>query len=73
MADAMGKMMPQIDHDHQLKLQAAVAFYLLGKVARVMGALKDGRSPTSDTWYDAHIYSMMGLRIQEVGYWLRTH
>lgn len=71
MADAMGKMMPHLKTD-ALRLQAAISFYLLGKVARAMGALRDGREPTADTWYDAHIYSMMGLKIQETGFWLRT-
>ena len=70
MADAMGKMMPHLQNDAQ-RLQAAIAFYLLGKVARAMGALRDGREPTADTWYDAHIYSMMALKIQETGHWLR--
>lgn len=70
MADAMGKMMPHLQTDAQ-RLQAAIAFYLLGKVARAMGALRDGREPTADTWYDAHIYSMMALKIQETGHWLR--
>lgn len=70
MADAMGVMIPSIAGDNGLKLQAAVAFYTLGKVARVIGALRDGRSPSEDTWYDTHIYGLMGLKVYQTGCWL---
>lgn len=49
--------------------EAAVAFYLLGKVARMFGAYAQGQAPTDDTWLDARIYAMMGHRIRERGEW----
>lgn len=49
--------------------EAAVAFYLLGKAARLTGAFIEGRVPHVDSWDDAAVYSMMGRRIREVGAW----
>lgn len=70
MGDALAVMMPQIAHDRKLRLLAAVTFYQLGKVARQIGALRDGREPPTDTNYDMHIYGLIGLKIQETGEWL---
>lgn len=40
--------------------EIGIAFYLLGKVARMCGAYADGRIPSNDTWHDTTVYSMMG-------------
>lgn len=53
----------------QAQAEAAVAFYLLGKAARLTGAFIEGRVPHIDSWDDAAVYSMMGRRIREVGSW----
>lgn len=47
--------------------EVGVAFYLLGKVARMIGAYTDGRSPSDDTWHDAAVYVKMGQRIRYTG------
>lgn len=70
MGDAMGVMIPKIANDPKLKLLAAVTFYQLGKVARQIGALRDGREPPLDTNYDMHIYGLIGMKIQMTGEWL---
>ncbi len=51
------------------KLQAAIAFYLLGKVSRVLSALAEGKPAPTDSWLDAEVYSMMGSYVQEYGQW----
>lgn len=51
------------------KLQAAIAFYLLGKVSRVISALAEGKPAPTDSWLDAEVYSMMGSYVQEHGQW----
>ena len=52
--------------------ELGIAFYLLGKVARVIGAYADGRSPSDDTWHDMAVYTKMGQRVRETdGRWPR--
>jgi hypothetical protein len=50
--------------------QAACAFYVDGKVARIMAALEEGREPSADCWFDLMVYGMIGLKIHETGRWL---
>lgn len=52
-----------------LRLEAAIGFYLLGKASRITGALMEGRTPSSDSWDDAAIYSFMGRRVRATGRW----
>ena len=47
----------------------AVAFYALGKVARIFGAYADGRTPSDDSWHDLAIYARMALRVRDAGDW----
>lgn len=70
MAQAMLLLVPEAQRDRRLGLQMAIGFYALGKVARLFGAFEDGRVPSADTWYDLHIYGVMGLRVHEEGKWL---
>lgn len=46
--------------------ELGIAFYLHGKIARMLGAYADGRIPSDDTWTDTTIYSMMG-RLNRAG------
>jgi hypothetical protein len=69
MAGAMMQVMPMLK-THEQGLQAAIAFYNLGKVARVFGALCQGEDPHPDCNYDSHIYALMGLKVGETGRWL---
>lgn len=47
----------------------AIAFYELGKVARLWGALVDGRVPSTDTLADIRVYAHMANTIIETGEW----
>ena len=49
---------------------AACAFYALGKVARIFGALEQGRLPNPDSEFDLEVYSIMMARIRETGRWV---
>ncbi len=43
--------------------------YILGKVGRAIGAIKEGRLPSEDTAEDVRIYATMVARIKDVGAW----
>jgi hypothetical protein len=51
----------------ELGEEAAIAFYLLGKIARLFGAYEKGEASSDDTWHDITVYSLMGRRIRENG------
>lgn len=50
-------------------MEMAVAFYALGKVARLYGAYSRGDRPSDDTWFDLGVYCRMAERVREVGQW----
>lgn len=50
-------------------MEAACAWYILGKVARCVAAYREGRLPSEDTLEDITIYSLMMRRIRETGRW----
>lgn len=70
MGNAMVLLLPPEHRSEQLGLQMAIAFYALGKVARVFGAFEQGHSPTHDDWFDLMVYAKMGLKVMETGRWL---
>lgn len=49
--------------------ELGIAFYILGKVSRVIAAVKEGRRPSGDTWVDIGVYARMAQRVQQVGSW----
>jgi len=49
--------------------EMAIAFYALGKVARLLSAYQDGRLPSRDTWEDLAIYARMAIRVREAHGW----
>jgi hypothetical protein len=49
---------------------AAVAFYLMGKVSRMMSALEQGTLPKGDTEFDIAVYAFMAMRIRQTGRWV---
>ena len=53
----------------RLSMEAAVGFYSLGKVARLMGGYAAGQIPSDDTWGDLTVYSVMGRYIRNHGEW----
>lgn len=50
-------------------IELAIAFYALGKVARLFGAYEQGRLPSDDTWHDLGVYCRMAQRVRESGGW----
>ena len=53
-----------VSHD-----ELGIAFYVLGKVARLVGGYADGRLPSDDTWHDIAIYTKMAQYAREHGGW----
>jgi hypothetical protein len=50
-------------------LESGIIFYLIGKIARLASALRDGHEPSDDTFLDISIYARMALYIREKGQW----
>ena len=50
-------------------IEMAIAFYVLGKVSRAIGAYQEGRQPSDDTWFDIGVYARMAQRVREEGTW----
>lgn len=67
---AMLHLVPREKRSRQLGLEMALAFYALGKVARLFGAFERGELPGSDTWFDLGVYCRMAERVREFGEWL---
>lgn len=55
--------------DDEWFTELGIAFYAAGKVARIMGAIKERRRPSYDSWTDLGVYARMGQRVQQVGGW----
>lgn len=51
--------------DPQVQYEAAVYFYLRGKLARMFSAIKRGALPSDDTLEDIVIYAMLALHERE--------
>jgi hypothetical protein len=49
--------------------ELAIAFYLLGKVSRIFGALEAGRRPSDDSWFDTEVYAQMVQYVRDNGRW----
>ena len=50
-------------------IELAIAFYALGKVARLFGAYERGELPSDDCWADLGIYTRMAQHVREKGRW----
>lgn len=68
MGDAMLLLKPELQGKVEPE-ELAIAFYALGKVARIMGAYADGVAPSDDSWHDLAIYARMAQRVRDAGYW----
>ena len=55
--------------DVRYATEVGIAFYAMGKLARVSAAIKEGRAPSYDTWLDLAIYATMALRVHTHGGW----
>ena len=66
--EAMMLMRPELqDKIHPAEL--GIAFYALGKVARIIGAYADGIAPSDDSWHDLAIYARMAQRVRNADGW----
>jgi hypothetical protein len=54
-------------------VELGIAYYAQGKMARIMGALIEGRWPSEDSWADLGTYARMALRTREAGGWPNAH
>lgn len=66
---AIGAALPGVIGLDATRTEAGIAFYALGKAARLTGAYGEGRSPSEDTWDDLVVYGMMGRFVRKHGYW----
>jgi hypothetical protein len=70
---ALGECIPTLkEQRREGSTEAAemgIAFYLLGKIARMVSAYSEGQAPSDDTWMDVTVYSMMGRRVRDRGSW----
>lgn len=49
--------------------EVGIAFYAMGKLARIAAAVKEGRRPSYDSWLDLGVYARMAQRVHEHGGW----
>lgn len=49
--------------------ELGVWFYVLGKVARLLGGYAQGELPDIDSWWDMKVYATMAQHIREFGGW----
>lgn len=70
MGKAMLCLIPGGDEQpERVGLELAIAFYALGKVARIFGAFERGGVPSDDCWDDLGIYCRMAQHTRETGRW----
>jgi len=50
--------------DEKQAAELGIVFYALGKIARVIAAVEEGRTPSDDTWFDLAVYAKMALAIR---------
>jgi hypothetical protein len=68
MGQALGEMTGQ-DSTVAHNMEQAIVFYLLGKIARAVSAVRSGHGASDDTFIDIAIYARMVLYIREHGRW----
>lgn len=68
MGEAMLGLKPELADKIEPE-ELAIAFYALGKIARIFGAYQDGSAPSDDSWHDLAIYARMAQRVRDAGYW----
>ena len=70
LAETMGRDVRNMDDADLAEL--GVYVYVLGKVSRWKGAIKDGRKVSDDTIADLAVYARMVQRIRDAGGWPGT-
>lgn len=66
--DVMMLMRPEL-RGKVYPAELGIAFYALGKMARIMGAYADGIAPSDDSWHDLGIYARMAQRVRDADGW----
>lgn len=69
MANMTGAPKPPGISDNQFYTELGIFFYMRGKVARWLAAIKEGRVASDDTLFDIGIYLKMAQRNRDVGGW----
>lgn len=69
MGEGLFMMLSKV-HPDVPKEEVAIAFYVLGKIARIIGAYEEGRVPKDDSWDDLAIYARMAKYVREHGKWM---
>ncbi len=70
MGDTLREWMPGgAEMPERWGVEMAIAFYLLGKIARAVAAYREGRVPSDDTIKDIRVYAVMMQRVRDVGGW----
>lgn len=49
--------------------EIGIVFYALGKLSRIVAAVKEGRTPSYDSWLDLGVYARMAQRVHQSGGW----
>lgn len=70
MGDALLHLIPGGEHlPRRVGIEAAIMFYLLGKVSRQISGLKAGQFPSNDTIKDTMVYGIMARYVRNYGQW----
>lgn len=67
MANTAGRDLGDLSDAEAVEL--GIAFYAYGKLARIMAAIKEGRTPNVDSWFDLAVYAKMAQRVRAAGGW----
>lgn len=49
--------------------EVGIVFYAIGKLSRIVAAVKEGRRPNADSWLDLGVYARMAQRVHQHGGW----
>lgn len=60
----LGEELPE-----EFGIEMAIAFYVLGKISRIVAAFNEGRLPNIDSWDDISVYARMAQRVRVTGAW----
>lgn len=67
MARGMQAIQPNLDEARAL--EAAIAFYAIGKLGRILSAFGEGKPSPEDSWLDLETYALMAQKVMESGSW----
>lgn len=50
--------------------EAALAFYAMGKIGRIVSSYRRSMVPSDDSWHDLEVYAAMAAKIRSTGIWM---